>query len=164
MPKMIMRHKKAQKFNDVDIVNLPEKEEDVIFCDFTEKQRSYYDKLYNTAKERYNYYKATGNIGRGSISILSALHPARQACSGHIYRKEAINQQLSDAQAKTYHIQNMVQANLNMSASDLFSMAKEEAFEDRDGECPVCFEVPMDEPLQTPCRHIFCENALFLFC
>ena len=48
----------------------------------------------------------------------------------------------------------------NMSSKELFEMAKEEAFGDRDGECPICFECPYDEPLQTPCRHIFCRECI----
>ena len=77
MRRVIMRHKKDQKFNDVPIVSMPEKEEGVIFVDFTKRQRMYYDKLYSTAKERYDYFKTIQSVGRGAIRILAALHPAR---------------------------------------------------------------------------------------
>ena len=82
MKAVVMRHKKDQKFDGEDIVKMPEKEEDIIFVDFTERQREYYNKLYSTAKERYDYYKSLNSIGRRSIQCLAALHPARQACSG----------------------------------------------------------------------------------
>ena len=39
-------------------------------------------------------------------------------------------------------------------------MAQEEAFDDEDGECSICFECPFDEPLQTPCRHMFCRDCI----
>eukprot|EP01083_Nonionella_stella_P316145 1144777_1 len=160
--KLVMRHKKAQKFNNEAIVEMPDKEEDVLMVDFTAKQREYYMKLYNTAKERYDYYKTINNIGRGSISILASLHPARQACSGYIYSKDNIEQELSNAQARTFHIRNMVNSNsnLNLSRQQLYEMAEDEAFNDRDGECPICYECPFDEPLQTPCRHVFCGECI----
>merc|ERR1712048_897865 len=49
--------------------------------------------------------------------------------------------------------------NRNLSKQELFEMAAEEAFNDED-ECPICYEVPMDAPLQTPCRHIFCGECI----
>merc|ERR1712190_146897 len=160
---MLMRHTKAQLFNNKPIITMPGKEEFTIFVDFTPKQKEYYDKLYKTAKERYVYdsYKATGNIGRGTLSILSSLHPARQACSGFIYSKDKIEEELAKAEAKTYRIQSMVNQNKNKNLSNkaLFEMAAEEAFNDED-ECPICYEVPMDAPLQTPCRHIFCGECI----
>ena len=162
-PKLVMRHKKEQKFNNKPIVNMTEKEENVIFINFTTKQREYYDKLYNIAKQKYDYYVTINNVGRGSLSILSSLLPARQACSGRIYTKVDIEQELSDAQARTFRIQQMVnqsQNNLNLSRAELFEMAEEEAYEDRDGECPICYECPFDEPLQTPCLHIFCRECI----
>eukprot|EP01083_Nonionella_stella_P117644 350837_1 len=160
---MVMRHTKAQMFNGKPIVSLPDKEEDVIFVQFTEKQRIYYDKLYNIAKERFSYYKATRNIGRGSISILAGLHPARQACSGNVYTPSDIEEELAKAQIKTLRVQSMVNSATkhNLSRQQLFKMAKHEAFNyTDDGECPICYECPFDEPLQTPCRHIFCGECI----
>ena len=85
MQNVVMRHKKNQKFNGEDIVEMPQKEESVIYVEFTERQRAYYEKLYATAKERYEYYKTIQSVGRGSISVLASLHPARQACSGLVF-------------------------------------------------------------------------------
>lgn len=84
MQKVVMRHKKEQQFDGVDIVKMPEKEESVIYVEFTDRQRAYYEKLYATAKERYEYYKTIQSVGRGAISVLASLHPARRACSGSI--------------------------------------------------------------------------------
>ena len=162
LPKIMMRHKKEQKFNGKDIVKMSGKCEEIIYIDFTPKQREYYDKLYNIAQEKYNYYKSIDNVGRGTLQILSSLLPARQACSGRIYKKEEIEQELSDAQTRSFRIQQIVNnsSNLNLSRAALFEMAEEEAFDDRDGECPICYECPFDEPLQTPCRHIFCRECI----
>ena len=161
----IMRHKKSQKFNNEPIVNMTEKEENVIYIEFNKQQKKYYNKLYQTAKQRFNYYKSIGNIGRGSISILAALHPARQACSGHIYYKNNIEKELNNAQEILYRIKTMVNnnKNKNLSSKELFEMAKEEAFNSNDGECPICFECPFDEPLQTLCRHIFCGECIITY-
>eukprot|EP01084_Bolivina_argentea_P137763 242617_1 len=158
-----MRHTKCQNFNNKPIVLLPDKEENIIFVNFTEKERIFYNKLYLIAKERFNYYKNIGNIGRGSISILASLHPSRQACSGFIYKKIAIEQELLQAETKTLHIKSMVNFNKyrNLSEKQLFEMAKKEAFNySEDGECPICYECPFEEPLQTPCRHIFCKECI----
>ena len=162
MKSMVMRHKKSQNFNNEKIVKLPEKEENIIYIEFTKQQKLYYDKLFETAKERYEIYKSTGNIGRGTIQILSSLHPSRQACSGHIYKKEEIEQELSKAQTRTYRVKEMVndKCNINKSAQELFDLAHFEAYNVSDQECPICYETPFDEPLQTPCRHIFCGECI----
>jgi len=161
MPKVVMRHKKDQQFDGGNIVTMPDKEENVIYVDFTARQREYYDKLYATAKERYEYYKTINGIGRASIQILASLHPARQACSGMISSKEEIEKQLSEAQSRTYHVRQLVkEVDPNMSSTDLFQMAEEEGFADRDGECPICLECPFDDPLVTECRHTFCRECI----
>ena len=81
-----------------------------------------------------------------------------------ICSKNEIEQQLADAQHRTYRVREMVNSastlNLNMSSADLFQMAEEEAFEDRNGECSICFECPFDDPLVTPCRHTFCRECI----
>merc|ERR1712228_78651 len=140
---------------------MPEKDEDVILIDFNQQEKEYYNKLYKTAKERFDYFKSTGNIGRGTIPILASLRPARQACSGQVYSKDHIETELSNAEAKTFKIKSMVNKNKNrnLSRQELFEMAEDEAFND-DDECPICYEVPMDAPLQTPCRHIFCGECI----
>eukprot|EP01083_Nonionella_stella_P165389 550072_1 len=161
MQDLVMRHKKAQLFNDEEIVRMTSKQEDVMFIEFSgSEQKEYYDKLYSIAKQRYEVYKATGNIGRGSIAILASLHPARQACSGHIYSAQEIEEELSKAQAKTYHVQQMVHHNGDKSAQELYDMALASAYNMDDAECPICYETPFDEPLQTICRHIFCGECI----
>merc|ERR1712129_564158 len=75
--------------------------------------------------------------------------------------KDKIEEELSNAEAATFRIRSMVNENKNrdLSNQQLFEMAVEEAF-NYDDECPICYEVPMDEPLQTPCRHIFCGECI----
>ena len=160
--RVMMRHKKDQKFNDEPIVSMVDKEENEILIDFTATQRVYYDKLYKTAKERYGYYASIDAVSRASLQILSSLHPARSACSGFVCSKNEIEENLSSAEAETFRIRSMVQQRKDqeLSSKELFAMAAEEAFADRDGECPICFECPLDDPLQTPCRHLFCRECI----
>eukprot|EP01084_Bolivina_argentea_P049306 90699_1 len=159
-----MRHKKAQKFNNKNIINnMKEKDENIIYIKFGNKQQEiYYNKLYSIALERYKSYKVTGNIGRGSISILSSLFSARQACSGHIYSKNEIEFELNKAQKKTNNINELVSdnKNANKSAKELYEMALVCAYNISECECPICYETPFDEPLQTICRHIFCGECI----
>ena len=82
MKSVVMRHRKSQQFNGRPLLNMQRRSEDVILIDFSSTERGYYDKLYATAKEQYEYYKAMGNVGRGTIKILASLLPARRACSG----------------------------------------------------------------------------------
>eukprot|EP01083_Nonionella_stella_P301829 1037743_1 len=42
----------------------------------------------------------------------------------------------------------------------MYDIAEDVAFNDRDGECPICYECPFDEPLQTPCRQVFCGECI----
>eukprot|EP01083_Nonionella_stella_P032902 90084_1 len=156
---MMMRHTKQQQFNGKAITTMPEKAEDVIYVEFDAKQREYYDKLYATAKQVMTSYKETGNISRGFIPILSSLHPARQACSGYIADMNSIEKQLSDAQQNSHKIRAMVQRNKNKSSKELYELARVEAY-NKDGQCVICLECPPDEPLQTPCRHVFCGECI----
>eukprot|EP00483_Globobulimina_turgida_P004075 UN04083 len=40
-------------------------------------------------------------------------------------------------------------------------MATDKAYNNyANGECPICYECPLDAPLQTPCRHIFCGECI----
>lgn len=140
---------------------MPEKEDDVMMVEFTPKQREYYDKLYKTAKETFDSFKATGNIGRGTLEILSSLGPARRACSGYIASVRSIEEQLNTAQAFSTKIRSMVEQNKDCSKQELYEMAKKEAF-NAGGACVICLEQPPEEPLQTPCGHIFCGECIRL--
>eukprot|EP01084_Bolivina_argentea_P260970 440882_1 len=142
---------------------MTEKQENVIYVDFiNEQQTQYYNKLYQIAKERYIFYKQTDNIGRGLISILSSLLPARKACSGCIYSKIEIENELNDAQKRSLSVKQLIgcQENMNKSKNELFNLAKEIGYNMDDKECPICFETPFDEPLQTKCRHVFCGECI----
>ena len=157
----IMRHIKGQKFNNKKIVTMPQKQEDVIMVEFTPKQKEYYDKLYKTAKETFDSFKATGNIGRGTLEILTSLGPARRACSGYIASVQSIEEQLNSAQAFSTKVRSMVEMNKDASKQELYEMARQEAF-NKDGACVICLEIPPEEPLQTPCNHIFCGECIRL--
>merc|ERR1719361_3216415 len=39
-------------------------------------------------------------------------------------------------------------------------MALFEAYNMDEAECPICYETPFDDPLQTICRHIFCGECI----
>jgi len=145
-----MAQSRVNRF-DKPIVEMVGKEESVMYIEFTERQREYYDKLYEIAKQKYKYYKVTGNMGRGTLAILSALFPARQACSGHIYSKTEVNLQLSNAHNRTFRVQSMVNRgeNRNKSNKELFEMCavSDKAFNDCqdkecETECPICYECP----------------------
>jgi len=155
----VMRHIKGQKFNNQKIVSMPDKEEDVIFVDFTAKQKKYYDKLYKIAKETFDSFKATGNVGRGSLEIFQSLGPARRACSGYIAKMVDIEKQLSDAQAFSTKIRSMVEMHKDLDKKELYEMAKKESY-NKDGACVVCLEEPPEEPLCTPCGHEFCGECI----
>ena len=160
MKMLVMRHKKNQKFNGEQKlgIEMVEKEENEIFIDFTDKQRKYYDILYETAKETYSYYKLTRNVGRGTIDILSSLRPSRQSCSAQniLFNKKEIEEKYENVQAKTSRIRQQI-----ISNKSKYVTATNEAFNNsEDAECPICYECPFDEPLQTPCRHIFCGDCI----
>ena len=152
----IMRHRISQLFNGRPILNMPEPANNVILIDFEPEQRQIYDSLYAAAKELYDCYEAIAGAGRGTIRILAALQPVRQACSGYICSREDIETQLATIKAKTSRFQQFTKCPGDVS----IAMAEEEAFDDLDGECPICMECPYDDPLQTPCNHIFCRECI----
>merc|ERR1719410_553640 len=55
----------------------------------------------------------------------------------------------------------MVERNKDCSKQELYEMAKKEAF-NAGGACVICLEIPPEEPLQTPCGHIFCGPCIRL--
>merc|ERR1719273_3000839 len=55
----------------------------------------------------------------------------------------------------------MVELNKDLDKKTLYEMAKKEAF-NKDGACVICLEIPPEEPLQTPCGHIFCGECIRL--
>ena len=158
---------KKQRFNGrATLVSMAAKEERVCLVDFTPAQRTWYEVLFATAKQRFDLYRATGNVARGQIAILAALHPARQACSGHVYDADTMRQELDKAKAKTQRICAMVsELTTKKSNKELFAMAECEALnqsvdQSEERECVICLECPLDAPLQTPCRHIFCGECI----
>merc|ERR1719410_629144 len=146
----MMRHVKGQKFNNKKIETMPEKAEHIIFVEFNAQQRKYYDKLYNIAKETFDSFKATDNVGRGSLEILSALAPARRACSGYIASIQSIEEQLKSAQETSSAIKALAANHADCDKKELYEMAKEMAY-NPDGSCVICLDAPPEEPLQTPC-------------
>jgi len=157
---LMIRHKKGQTFNGRAILSMPDKTEDVIYIDFDTKQRRYYDKLYQFARETYNSYAASGNIARVTLVILQSLHGARSACSGFIASMEKIESGLASVQSRLAQIRAIVSLHKDLSAKELYELTIEEAY-NKDSECVMCLDAPPNgEMLQTVCRHVFCSECI----
>ena len=160
---VVMRHRKTQQFNGKEIVSMPEREENVIFVEFTTEQRAHYNKVYGAALARFQHFKRCGNLKRGTLSILASLHPARQLCSGMLCTEQELQRQLGVLEESNNVITDRYahRRHNGPSIPTTLKMAKRAAFNDQENaECPICFECPLDEPLQTPCRHLFCGECL----
>eukprot|EP00912_Choanoflagellata_sp_UC4_P000624 UC4_evm2s385 len=82
LKKCMIRHTKAQKFNGVPIVTLPERVDVDVEIEFTRSEREVYQGLKEQAKAVYESFKRSNTIGTGHLKLMSMLLPMRRASAG----------------------------------------------------------------------------------
>lgn len=143
----VMRHKKDQTFNGKAIVELPPREEIFVELEMSKSEKEVYTKLKTVAKHIFDTLKNQGGIDRKTLQLRAALLPERMSTSGIV--------DLHDLEEK---YKNAVNNPVKVFDTTGIQHAQEESFNDVN-ECPICLEIPED-PLQTPCRHIFCSECI----
>jgi len=144
----VMRHKKDQTFNGQPIVELPSRQEKFVELKMSKAESEIYAKIKAIAKHKFDTLKCQGGVDRKVLQLRAALLPERMATSGVV--------DLLDLEEKYKRVlENPVPKEFT---SDGLQHAKEESYNDVN-ECPICLEIPED-PLQTPCRHIFCAECI----
>jgi len=147
----VMRHKKSQKFDGKQLVTLPPRHEETILLEFTKQEMAHYKKLYEIAKHKWDTFEAQGRINSATLQLRQALLPMQMAASGSSVSVSQINELINN-------VRNTPIQAINLDLKNV-GEAKEDAFGDQEGECPVCLE-PIEIPMQTPCRHVFCQECI----
>ena len=157
MDKLVMRHKKSQKFNDHDIVELPEKKELEVGITLSESQKKVYQMLFQIARTKYEAYKKAGLLNSCYLTVNSFLMPLRMCCSGGEFVVAEIQEKLDKVQSGVGLPQPSMAQAMGVGQQK-FAVTEEEAYNANE-ECSICIEV-LEEPLQTPCRHVFCGDCI----
>jgi len=161
--KLVIRHRKDQQFNGEPIVTLPPKKEEFVPITMPAKQMGLYHILYDIAKKQYDQFKSRGEVSRNYLKIVQLLRPIRKACSGGEFDVQECKRKLKDVENGL--IQNVaVRSGASAAAAAgcgglKHAVAEEEAYNSEDTECGICLEL-IEEPLQTPCRHMFCGECI----
>eukprot|EP00494_Astrolonche_serrata_P022815 UN23072 len=116
-----------------------------------------YEKVFEIARHKYDTFKAQGRLNSGTLALMAALLPLRQAASGGRLNLAQIKEKLNEVRNTPIEAQMIDMSNVKE--------AKQEAvgsFADADAECSICLEL-YEEPMQTPCRHIFCRECIVAF-
>jgi SNF2 family DNA or RNA helicase len=137
-------------------LNLPQLTETNIWLDFPPAQRSAYQRLFDMAKTEFHRYETAGKAVSKTLVVMQLLMPMRRACAG-----DTIN--IAELERKFKGEEDRLKA-IGFSAADIaagrqFLRTTIAAFNSDEAECPICFEV-MENPMQTPCRHVFCRDCI----
>lgn len=142
---LMIRHTKTQAFNKrKELVSLPKKHTSTVRVEWASpEQQAFYKKLHANAKEHFRSFVQRGVAVTRTMEVMALLLPLRQACSGG---KVTLTKEMSDI----------------AQASAKASTAQVSAFASVSDECSICLEI-LEDPLQTPCRHLFCAECILSF-
>jgi len=167
-PLMLRRTKSMRTANGDSIVELPPKTEDVLYCDFSEKEEQFYRAIYARSKAQFEGFVTSGVVSNKYIQILTLLLRLRQ-CADHPFlvlgrsnRGAAGGEELDkEIDAFIHRFASRVDLAapgapsigfLESLSSDLKKTGDERV------ECPVCISVP-EIPVLTTCAHVMCRDC-----
>jgi SNF2 family DNA or RNA helicase len=153
---LLYRHTKSQLFNGVPLLSLPKITERRIWIQFPDEQRSAYNRLAAKANELFQRFDHVGRACPRLLEVLALLLPVRRACSGERFdlAQMQLNLEIADQQLM---VMGYSQADINAGQHHL--LAAPIAYNAEDIECVICLE-ELEDPLQTPCRHVFCRACI----
>jgi len=175
---LCIRHRKTQSFHNRDtLVTLPPRHFHVHRVRMNSEERALYDNLFTEIKTRYEALLRISRSGAGgsaSFSAVGMLLILRRLCSAGRFNLETIRQssffstplEELKTRADTPHsmlpeqLQGRVSKHVLSSVSKaVTNVATQPPFNSVDEPCALCLDVITD-PLQTPCRHIYCGACI----
>lgn len=144
-----------------ELLMLPPKEVQQAPLEFNQHQRMVYDVLFKHAKSRYERLKRQELAVARVIQVMQMLAPVRQAASGG---EVTVVDAIARMEAEVRHDDTDEATRKNKEAVlelklDQIAVATQESLSKLDDECVICLEI-LEEPLQTPCLHLFCADCI----
>ena len=157
-----MRHSKTQQFSGGrPLMALPARHTHTHSVALQPAERALYDRVYREAKLRFAAIDGAGQLRVKSFYISGMLMALRRACSAGSYN---VAETLASAffSEELLHLVKREVTQKGPAAAAIVAAeleeAVQEAFNDSD-QCLVCLDV-MNEPLATPCNHVFCSGCI----
>ncbi|KAK2590883.1 hypothetical protein QQS21_011437 [Conoideocrella luteorostrata] len=146
---VMLRRKKDSKLDGKPILQLPAKNEHIVYAEFSTDERDFYKQLEEKAQVMFSKYLREGSIGKNYSNILVLLLRLRQACC-HPH----LNLDVDDA-APAVSNENMEQLVKDLDKLIVDRIKKREAF-----ECPICYDAVQSPCFFIPCGHDSCKDCL----
>ncbi|THV06582.1 hypothetical protein K435DRAFT_645293 [Dendrothele bispora CBS 962.96] len=154
---LLRREKNMRGSDGKRIVELPPKEIEVEYLEFSPMERKIYDSIYNSAKKNFDILTAKGLLSKNYTHILAMIMKLRRAVlHPHLVLSDNDQRALSPVGDGLVDVNDLIKkfADENGESNNTFAetvLANIE--EDESGECPICLDV-MDTPTIVPeCLH-----------
>lgn len=181
---LVMRRTKDMKTPDGEaLVPLPAREIAIEEIELSKTEREVYDLIFTRAKRTFNEAAAAGNIMKSYTTIFAQILRLRQSCCHPVLtRNKDIVADEEEAAAAVAASENGLaddvdlQDLINRFAEDTKQAEKDKTDKDpistftthalrqiqtdSSGECAVCFDEPMNNPVVTTCWHSTCRKCL----
>lgn len=147
MREITIRHTKEQSFNGrLNLISLPPSTVEFVHVALSVDEQAAYDRLRTFTRLRFHEIKQRGNLASRSLQLTNLLLPLRQVCSGGPCDVADIQRRVGELMA-TMALTSSVSSQSNMP----FNLGS---------ECSICLDQPMEGPLVTACRHMFCGGCI----
>ncbi|EMD34880.1 hypothetical protein CERSUDRAFT_86316 [Gelatoporia subvermispora B] len=174
---MLLRRTKNSMLDGKRLIELPDKEVNLVKLQFTLEERDIYKMVEQRSQAIFNRYLRAGTVLKNYHQVLVLLLRLRQVCSHPCLIHENVEafvegKLLADKQYDLrYELERARQLVSpefveNMKAHfKLMMMERVEAEKQsadaviEDEECPICFDAYTD-PVVTPCAHLFCRDCI----
>ena len=177
---LILRRTKQTR--DVDgqlIVQLPQKDIQLVTLEFSKAEREFYEAVFNRSKLNFEAFVASGVGNSSYITFFALLLRLRQTCDHPMlvlgrseanedvieltaanYSRLLAEFQMSDVQEEPNSESSTNGASQEMKVSTYLKNVIQEIQEQGldSQECPICLDTPKD-PILTRCAHILCQEC-----
>ncbi|CAB4394187.1 unnamed protein product [Rhizophagus irregularis] len=176
-PLVLRRTKNMRDINGQPIIDLPSKEVEIEYLEFSPEEQDIYDSIYTHSKTKFNYYVKSGSILSHYAHIFQLLVRLRQVCDHPILAiskhtiineddEEGVNESAFDEEGNL-NIDHLIERfmtnygergnSANYQIEMLEKLKYGEDFSNR--ECPICYDNLVNGVLM-PCMHSACRQCI----
>ncbi|KAI5292944.1 DNA helicase rad5, partial [Ascosphaera atra] len=162
------------------LVSLPPRTVNVEYVELSKDEREIYDLIFGRAKRTFNENVAAGTLLKSYTTIFAQILRLRQVCCHPILTRnreivadeedaaaaaDATNEFQDDMDLQTLidrftagcDAADATQGDRNITFT---TSALKQIQDESSGECPICAEEPMIDPVVTPCWHSACKECV----